>query len=155
MKTTKFFSILFILSVALSLITGCAAPQPSAEQPAGDTATEAAAADAPVEAATGKVTELAYWTFVAQHIDFMQKRVATWNEQHPDEQIKLVPTNIPWSQIHDNLLIAMQAGEGVPDIADIEIGRWPVFMRGDVQLLDLTKYIDPYRADLVTNRLDI
>lgn len=152
MKPTKLFSILFSLVIVLGLLAGCAAPKPPAENVQPQTpAVEAA----PVKAPTAKATELTYWTFVTQHADFLQKRAATWNEQHPDEQITLVPTHIPWAQIHDNLLIAFQAGQGAPDIADIEIGRWPVFMRGDVQLLDLTKYIDPYRADLVTNRLDI
>ena len=153
MKPTKFFSILFVLSVVVSLIVGCAAPQANTQE--SDAPAQEASTEAPAQAPAAKVTELSYWSFVSGHLTFMEQRAATWNEQHPDEQIKLVTTEIPWSQIHDNLLIAFQAGQGAPDIADIEIGRWPVFMRGDIQLLDLTKYIDPYRADLVINRLDI
>jgi arabinosaccharide transport system substrate-binding protein len=49
----------------------------------------------------------------------------------------------------------LHAGEGVPDIADVEIGRWPAFMNGEIQFLDLTDYVAPYKDDLVTNRLDI
>jgi arabinosaccharide transport system substrate-binding protein len=155
MKTTKFFSILFILSIVLSLIVGCAAPQQAAEQPAADPATEAAAADAPVEAATGKVTELTVWSFIDQHLTFFEKMAETWNAEHPDEQIVIVPTKIPWTEIHDQLYAGMMAGEGLPDIADIEISRWPQFMEGDVQLLDLNPYVEPYKADLVIPIMDV
>jgi arabinosaccharide transport system substrate-binding protein len=78
-----------------------------------------------------------------------------WNQQHPDEQIKIIPTMYPWAQIHDNLMTAMLAGKGVPDIADIEISRWPNFMKGDIQLLDLNKYVEPYKAELVTAIMDV
>jgi arabinosaccharide transport system substrate-binding protein len=156
MKTTKFLSILLLLGVILSLITGCAAPKSSGEKPAANAPTEAAAAqNAPTQAATGKVTDLQVWSFIQQHLDFFQKMAKTWNEDHPDEQINIVPTFIAWSDIHDKLLTAMQAGQGVPDVADIEISKWSNFMKGDIQLLDLNKYEEPYKADLVQQIMEV
>ncbi|MBL8080894.1 MAG: carbohydrate ABC transporter substrate-binding protein [Anaerolineales bacterium] len=155
MKTTRLASIFLFVVLVLSLLAGCAAPQPAAEQPAADPATEAVAADAPAEAATGKVTELTVWSFIDQHLTFFQKMAETWNAEHPDEQIAIVPTKIPWTEIHDQLYAGMMAGEGLPDIADIEISRWPQFMEGDVQLLDLNPYAEPYKADLVAPIMDV
>ena len=140
----------------LSLLAGCAAPQSQSQEPAANSPTEAVAKeDPPTQAATGKVTDLTMLSFIDQHLTFSQKMAAIWNEQRPDEQVNIIPTKLEWAAMHDALLTELQAGEGVPDIADVEIGRWPTFMRGEVQFLDLTKYVEPYKTDLVTNRLDI
>lgn len=157
MKTTRFFSILLLLSVVLSLLAGCAAPQTGGEEPAANAPTEAAVSDdAPAtQAAAGKATDITVWSFIQQHLDYFQKMAGVWNEQHPDEQINIVGTYIPWAQIHDNLHTSMQAGAGVPDVADVEISRWPTFMTGEVQFLDLNQYAEPYEADLVTSIMDV
>jgi arabinosaccharide transport system substrate-binding protein len=156
MKTNRFPIILVILGVLLSLLAGCAAPQPAAVDTAANPPVEAAPVEnAPVPAAASAVTDLEMWSFIEQHLTFFQEMAVIWNEEHPDEQVNIVTSYVPWAQIHDNLLTAMFAGEGVPDIADIELGRWPTFMMGEIQLLDLNDYVAPYKADLVTNRLDI
>jgi len=159
MKTTRFSSILLIVVIVASLLAACTTtPQASVDESAPNAPAEAevvAAEDSSEPVVTGSVVDLQVWSFIEQHLAFFQKMAVTWNAEHPDEQINIVPSYVPWAQIHDNLLTAMQAGAGVPDIADVELGRWPVFMRGEVQFLDLTKYIEPYKADLVTNRLDI
>jgi arabinosaccharide transport system substrate-binding protein len=164
MKPTKLFSILFSLVAVLGLLAGCAAPQAPTEKPAANAPTQAPAVEAapteaaaaPTQAATGKVTDITVWSFIQQHLDFFQKMAVTWNKDHPDEQINIVPTYIAWSDIHDKLMTTMQAGgEGMPDIADIEISRWPNFMKGDVQLLDLTPYAEPYKGELVQSIMDV
>jgi arabinosaccharide transport system substrate-binding protein len=163
MKATRSLSILLALVLALSFLAGCAAPQAPAQPAAVSAATEAVAAatekpavqNPATQAPAGSVTDLQMWSFIEQHLAFMQKMAGIWNEQHPNEQINLVPTFYDWSAMHDKLFTAMVAGAGVPDIADVEISKWPNFMKGEIQFLDLTKYVDPYRADLVTNRLDI
>jgi len=162
MKKGKFLSVLVILSIVLGIAAGCA-PAPSASQqatattaPAAVSPTQAPATQAPpAQASISKVTDLTVWSFIQQHLDFFQKMAVTWNQQHLDEQVNIVPTFYSWPEIHPKLQTAMQAGAGMPDIADIEIGRWPPFMVGDVQLLDLNKYIEPYKADLVTPILDV
>lgn len=168
MKKERLFSVLLILVFALSTLAGCA-PAPAvtdapAEAPAAQP-TEAPAA-APVEApaaeepaaeqpAAAAPVDLEIWSFVEGHLNFYQKMAGIWNEQHPDEQINLVPTYLDWASMHDKLFTAMVAGEGVPDLCDVEISRWPNFMNGEIQFLDLSEYVAPYKADLVTNRLDI
>jgi arabinosaccharide transport system substrate-binding protein len=172
MKKAKFLSILLVLSFILGLCAGCAQTAP-ATQPAKESPTQAAptkapdptkapeAQAAPTEApatqapAAAKATDLEIWSFVEGHLKFYQKMAGMWNEQNPDRQINLKPTYLDWAAMHDKLYTAMVAGEGVPDISDVEISKWPNFMNGEIQFLDLTKYIEPYKNDLVTNRLDI
>jgi arabinosaccharide transport system substrate-binding protein len=156
MKSTNFSSLLLILGVVLSLLAGCAAPQAKVEEPAANAPAEAAPSeDAPAQEATGTVTDLQMLSFITQHLTYFEKMAAIWNEEHTDEQINIVPTHLEWDAMHQTLLTALHAGEGVPDIADVEIGRWPAFMAGEIQFLDLTDYVAPYKDDLVTNRLDI
>ena len=94
------------------------------------------------------------WSFIQQHLDYFQSMATTWNELHPDKPIKLVTTFYDWASLHDKLYAAQLAGEGVPDIADVEMGKWPMFMNGDIQFLDLTSYVQPYAKDLITPILD-
>ncbi len=160
MKNTKLLSFLVISSIVLGLLAGCSTP--TAVEPAADSpAAEAPAADAPVaeapvaDAPAAEATDLQVWSFIEGHLTFFQKMAVTWNAEHPDEQINIVPTFYPWAEIHDKLYAAMMAGSGVPDIADIEIGKWPNFMKGDVQLYDLNPYVEPYRDELVGAILDV
>jgi len=164
MKTTRFFSIVLLLGFVFSLITGCAAPAAPAEsvptQAAAPTEAAPAPAAAPTEAAKAPVapatpTEITMWSFIQQHLDYFVSMSATWNELHPDKPVKIVPVFYDWASLHDKLYAAQLAGEGVPDIADVEMGKWPMFMNGDIQFLDLNPYIKPYAKDLVTPILDM
>jgi arabinosaccharide transport system substrate-binding protein len=159
MKKEKLISIFIALVIVLTLLAGCAQPAPTEKAAANEVpaAEEVVAAEAPAatQAPTGKVTDITVWSFIQQHLDYFQKMAKVWNEQHPDEQINIVGTYVGWAQIHDNLHTAMQAGAGMPDVADVEISRWPTFMTGEVQFLDLNKYAEPYSADLVTSIMDV
>jgi arabinosaccharide transport system substrate-binding protein len=150
MKAKRFLSILFTLGVGFSLITACAGATPTTAP-----APTEAAAPTKAQPAAGEITDLEIWSFIEQHLTFFEKMANIWNEEHPDEQINLITTFYDWSSLHDKLYTAMVAGAGVPDIADVEISKWPNFMTGEIQFLDLTDYIATYKADLVTNRLDI
>jgi arabinosaccharide transport system substrate-binding protein len=94
------------------------------------------------------------WSFIQQHLDYFVSMSAKWNELHPDKPIKIVPVFYDWASLHDKLYAAQIAGQGVPDIADVEMGKWPMFMNGDIQFLDLTSYVQPYAKDLITPILD-
>ncbi len=157
MKKLRIVSIIMVMAFILTLVAGCA--QPAATEAPVVTqapATEAVATVAATEAVSQvETTEITMWSFIQQHLDYFESMAARWNELNPDRPIKIVPTFYDWSSMHDKLTIAMTAGEGVPDIADVEISKWPNFMNGEIQFLDLNSFIDPYRADLVTNRLDI
>ncbi len=170
MKKAKFLSILLVLSFILTLCAGCA-QQPAANNntPAADNNAPAAnqpaenpepednpAEDAAAPAAEANAAaELEIWSFVEGHLNYYQKMAQLWNEENPDRQINLKSTFLDWASMHDKLYTALVAGEGVPDLVDVEISRWPNFMNGEIQFLDLSSYIAPYKNDLVTNRLDI
>lgn len=164
MKKGKFVSIFAVLVIVLTFLVGCAQSTPTAEvADVGVLPTEAVVATEEVVAAEatvvpvvqGEVTELQMMSFIQFHLNYFEKMAGIWNEQNPDRQIKLVPTYLDWAAMHDKLYTAMIAGEGVPDIADVEISRWPNFMNGEVQFLDLTSYIEPYADNLVEARLEI
>ena len=57
--------------------------------------------------------------------------------------------------MHDNLLAAFLAGQGAPDLVDIEIGKFARFVKTEdnVHLLDLTDVVAPYLPDLVATRM--
>ncbi|WP_408011397.1 ABC transporter substrate-binding protein [Pseudalkalibacillus sp. A8] len=100
-------------------------------------------------------TELKYWTFVELHMDFFKDAVPRWNKAHPDKPIKLVAETYPYDQMHNNLLLALQSGTGAPDIADIEISRFPNYLQGEPQMLPMNEYVDPVKDKFVTSRFDI
>ena len=52
---------------------------------------------------------------------------------------------LPYSQMHDKLMITAQAGQGGPDIADVEISRYSQFIKGGVNVfISLNKLIDEH-----------
>jgi arabinosaccharide transport system substrate-binding protein len=157
MNKERLVSILFVSVLVLTLCVGCA-QSPQIEQVVANEAAPIQAS-APEEPAApvvqGEVTKLEMLSFIEQHLDFFEKMAGIWNEQHPDRQIELVTTFLDWSAMHDKLYTTMMAGEGVPDIADVEISRWPQFMTGDIQFLDLTNYTAPYADNLVESRLEV
>jgi len=57
--------------------------------------------------------------------------------------------------MHNNLLLAIQSGQGVPDIADIEIAKFSNFLQGEVQLEPLNEFIEPELDNFIEERLDI
>ncbi|MEF7436732.1 extracellular solute-binding protein [Paenibacillus lautus] len=100
-------------------------------------------------------TELSYWTFVELHGQHFEKMLGKWNTENPDRQIKLNVTVMPYDDMHNKLSIAVQSGTGAPDIADIELGKFPDFLSGTPQLESLNDVIDPYRDTIVQSRIDL
>lgn len=78
-----------------------------------------------------------------------------WNEANPDRQIKLNVTVMPYDDMHNKLSIAVQTGQGAPDIADIEVGKFPDFLKGTPQLETLNDVVEPYKDTIVKSRLDL
>lgn len=75
-----------------------------------------------------------------------------WNEQNPDRPINLTVTTGESHSLHSKLLIACQAGEGTPDMADIEIGYYGSFLK-DNYLLPINDAVEPYEDDVVMSRI--
>ncbi|MCM3702219.1 ABC transporter substrate-binding protein [Paenibacillus macerans] len=100
-------------------------------------------------------TELSYWTFVELHGQHFEKMLEKWNAANPDRQIKLNVTVMPYDDMHNKLSIAVQTGVGAPDIADIELGKYPDFMQGTPQLESLNDVVEPYKDTVVQSQLDL
>jgi len=100
-------------------------------------------------------TELTFWVFAAQHVDFYQDAVESWNEDNSDNPIKLKIETYPLDQMHNNLLLALQSDDGAPDLVDIEIGRFSNYLKGDPQLLPMNDYVEPVLDEFVESRFDI
>jgi|AMZC01.1.fsa_nt_AMZC01000329.1_6 arabinosaccharide transport system substrate-binding protein len=103
--------------------------------------------------AQAQPTELTFWTFVQDHADYWVAQADHWNAEHPDRPITLTPTIYPWADMHDKLLLALQSGQGAPDLVDIEISRWGPFLKGDIHLQDLTDLVANAPVKLVESRM--
>lgn len=108
---SKLFAVALFIAVAGIVLTGCGAGKDQGKE-------------------GKKVTELSFWTFQELHNAFMLDAVESWNAANPDEQITLKVDVLPYDEMHNKLLIALQAGTGAPDISDIEISRFANYLRG-------------------------
>lgn len=97
-------------------------------------------------------TELSLWTFQELHVAFYTTMADLWNEEHPDEPINLTVTTGESHSLHSKLLVACQAGEGTPDIADIEVGYYGSFLKDDY-LLPINDVVEPYEDEIVMSRV--
>ncbi|WP_054860738.1 extracellular solute-binding protein [Gracilibacillus sp. JCM 18860] len=144
MKSRRSLLILLFGFVAM-LLVACGGGDSSEE------ATETVTAGDDIEDAT----ELKLWTFVELHNDFYMDAAERWNEENPDRPIKLTAETYPYDNMHNNLLLSLQSGKGAPDIADIEIGRFPNFLEGEPQLLAMNDYVEPEIDNFVKSRFEI
>lgn len=101
------------------------------------------------------VTTLNVWTFIENHQDFYTDMAEKWNEENPDRKVKLVLSNMAYDDMHNKLSLALETGEGAPDVVDIELGKFPAFMTGNIGLKDLTDAVAPYKDKVVQSRLDL
>ncbi|RIX59447.1 extracellular solute-binding protein [Paenibacillus nanensis] len=106
-------------------------------------------------ASDGKATKLEFWTFQQLHADYYLEMAKRWNEANPDKPIEIVPTVSPFDDVHNKLLVSLQSGSGAPDMADIELGKFPNFLKGEPQLEPLNDIIEPDLANLIKARFDI
>jgi arabinosaccharide transport system substrate-binding protein len=100
-------------------------------------------------------THFEMWSFVDAHNEFYGKMVELWNEQNPDKQLNVTFSTYPYSDMHNKLMMSLQAGSGAPDMCDVEIGQFPNYTGDDTPLYALNDALAPYEADCVTSRLDV
>ena len=100
-------------------------------------------------------TVLEHWTFTELFTAFYKDMVEQWNEENPDEQIRITVHVLPYDDMHNKLQIALNSGTGAPDTVDIEVSKFANFTEGDVQLMDMTEYAEPYREYVVESRLGL
>ena len=66
-------------------------------------------------------------------LSFIKKWIK-WNAKNPDKKININFTVLPYDDMHNKLQSALLSGKGAPDICDIEVGKFPNFLKGDPQL---------------------
>jgi len=176
----KVLSALLCAAMATSLFAGCgggsddksadnaatddaaASDDVASDDAAGDDAAEEEVAEESTEIQTvvstvgpDSGTHMEMWSFVELHNNFYAKMLEKWNEQNPDKQIQITFTTYPFGDMHNKLIMALQTGEGAPDLCDIERNQFPNFLQGEPQLYALNDALEPYMSDLVQSRFDI
>lgn len=105
--------------------------------------------------AAGKTTTFNFWTFQELHKVFWDDATVAWNKAHPDNKIILKTNVLSFDEMHNKLLIALQSGVGAPDLVDIEISKYPNYLKGKTpQLISLNSIVNPVRKYLVKARFD-
>ncbi|MBO3664642.1 ABC transporter substrate-binding protein [Microbacterium stercoris] len=133
-------------ALGIASLAGCAQPGGSPEPEYTSTVDQEAGEDA---------TTLSLWTFVELHGEFYENMAKVWNEENPDKQVKIDVSVMPYDDMHNKLQLALNSGQGVPDVVDIEVSKFPGFTQGEPALVDLTEAAAPYVDDIVKARLDL
>ena len=101
-------------------------------------------------------TTLNMWTFADVHAAYYESMADQWNEANPDKEIQLKVTVYPYDDMHNKLQLALNSGQGLPDVVDIEVNKFADFVKGSKPpLVDLTEAAAPYQEDVVQARLDL
>ena len=152
----KIVSSLLCIAMVTSMLAGCGGSGESGS--ADSNGEEAASSDDGTTQGTNTFvdggTELSLWTFQELHVGFWTEMADVWNKENPDRQINLTVTTGESHSVQQKLLVACQAGEGTPDIADIEIGYYGSFLKDDY-LLPLNDVVEPYKNDVVMSRIEM
>ena len=135
---------------------GSSTTAPTSAPPASTSAAPAPAPSTTVnQSASSGATELTFWTFIALHGKFYETMAGKWNAAHPDKQVHLNVNVMPYDDMHNQLQLALNSGQGAPDIVDIEVSKFPNFTTGTPALMDLTQVAAPYAADIVQARMQL
>ena len=108
-----------------------------------------------IGAIAAEPTELVFWTFQQFHVKLMEAGAEAWNAAHPDQEVVIKAEVYPYEDMHTKLLVALQSGVGAPDYCDVEISKFPNYLKGQIQLVPLNDLIDPVKENFVQARLDI
>ena len=165
MKVKKRVGCLLAAALLVSSVAGCNSG-PSTDSgttsESGDTSTVSTPADTEGDSSAAEEddtaaegTPLELWTFQEVHRQFYESMAEKWNEENPDKPVNLTVSVQPFDDMHNKLTIALQSGEGAPDMCDVEINKFPTYLEGEPQFMDLTSYVDPYRDDIVASRLEV
>lgn len=147
----KLGTILISVLLIMSMLVGCSGAKTTAtSEVEPKEKTEVTAPPAPEGA-----VEFELWTFQEIHTQYYNKVMEKWNIENPDRQVAFKYSVLPYDDMHNKLLIALQSGVGAPDLVDIEISKFPNYLKGDPQLIPLNDIIDPELDNIVKSRVDI
>lgn len=108
-----------------------------------------------IASAEATPTKLTLWTFISQHDKYFYGMAADWNVAHPEQPIELECVTLGYDEMHNKLKVALQAGEGAPDLCDVEVGQFPNILAYSDHLVELESYMGDYMNQLVKSRLDL
>jgi arabinosaccharide transport system substrate-binding protein len=100
-------------------------------------------------------TPVSFWTFQELHVQFYEAAAERWNAEFPDRKIALDAQAYPYDDMHNKLLIALQSGTGAPDMVDIELGKFPNYLKGVPQLVPMNDYVEPVKSQFIESRFNI
>ncbi|WP_238917285.1 extracellular solute-binding protein [Clostridium sp. YIM B02555] len=132
-------------TLAASMLIGCG----------GNTASTSSSNDGKKDAASNSGDQLEMWTFVDMHATFFQKMLDKWNQKNPDKKLNIKFTVLPYDDMHNKLQSALLSGQGAPDVADVEVGKFPNFLKGDPQFEPLDDVFAPYKDKVVKSRVEL
>jgi len=131
-------------SLAASMLIGCGSNNATSN-------TSESGKDSSTASASGDQLEM--WTFVDMHAQFFQKMLDKWNTKNPDKKLDIKFTVLPYDDMHNKLQSALLSGQGAPDMVDIELGKFPNFLKGEPQLEPLDDVYAPYKDKVVQSRV--
>lgn len=147
MKSAKILKKIATIAVTTSLVAtmfmGCGGKTATSDSGTGSST------------ASSSEDQLEMWTFVELHANFYEKMLVKWNEKNPDKKLNINFSVLPYDDMHNKLQSALLSGQGAPDIADIELGKFPNFLKGEPQLEPLDDVIAPYKDKIVKSRVDL
>ena len=97
---------------------------------------------------------LTLWTFQELHTQLYKEMLDKWNANPDNPKLDIDMQVYPYEDMHNKLTIALQTGEGAPDIVDIEINMFANYLKGDIQLADLNDIVEPMEDHLVMSRFN-
>ncbi len=150
----RLLSLLLVLALCIVAFASCtpAPATPEGEQPSGG---NSGSADTPQTPVSADAKTFTFWTFAQSHADFFETMVGEWNAANPARQLKLDIQVMPYADMHNALTTAFQADSGAPDIVDIEVGKFPNYLQGDIKLAPINSVVEPELNNIVRSRVDI
>lgn len=146
---------LMCVGLTVGMLTGCGGNSTAGTVDGSTETADSGAGRREMEVEGDDVTTLEVWTFIENHQDFYTNMAEKWNEENPDKKVKLVLSNMAYDDMHNKLSLALESGEGAPDVVDIELGKFPAFMTGEIGLMELNDAVAPYLGNVVESRLDL
>ena len=107
-----------------------------------------------VSAVAEETVKLTLWTFQELHLQLYKDQLEKYNAQTTGPKLEIDMQVYPYEDLHSKLTIALQTGEGAPDISDIEINMFANYLKGDIQLAAMNDHVEPIKDKLVMARLD-
>jgi len=156
-KMKKKFSVLIAFLLVFVMVAACGDSGTPSTQTPGTTepgTSEPGTTEPGTPAAPAGATTLTFWTFQQSHATFLELMAESWNRENPGREVVIESSVFGYDDNHNNLLISLQTGTGAPDMADIEISRFALFLAGEPQLYDFNAELAPIEQYVIMSRME-